>query len=121
MRQALRKCLRDARHLCRLVAVCERNRKRSRALLRNEFAAVQRHRQAIGHVAKQRCELLRARRRNESATVAHDERIAKELPETSERVAHRRLRHIQPGGSPCRAPLLEHRVQDQKQIQIKDR
>ena len=47
-----------------------------------------------------------------------DQRIAEQLAETSERVAHRRLRHMQARRRLRRALLLEHCVENEKQVQI---
>jgi hypothetical protein len=121
LRESLSKRLRDTWPLARLMAVRERDGKGARALLSHESAAIERDGQAIGDVAKQRGELIGARRGHEPAAVAYDQRIAKELPKTREGIADRRLRHVQASGGLRRASLLEYRVQDNKPIQIERR
>jgi hypothetical protein len=84
---------------------------------RGEPAPIQRHRQravtsrSIGTSSSARG------RRHQPATLAHDERITEQLAKPRERIADRRLRHVQPRGGAWRC-AFEHGMKDEEKVEV---
>jgi len=77
--------------------------------------------QVAERAREQRPERGRARSRDDAATAADDERIVERGAHARERVADGRGRHVQATRCTCDAPLLEHGVEHEEQVQIEGR
>ena len=118
-REALRERGRDARRFARLVVVGRRNRERPRALFGDERSpAIERPLEVPDRLRDNRRELLGARGGDEPSSAADDEGIAQDGAQACEGVAHSRLGHVEAPRGAGRAPLLEHGVKHDEEVQI---
>jgi hypothetical protein len=85
---------------------------------RVEAGAVDRLVEIAERAPERRRQRGRARRRDDAPPAPDQQRIVERAAQTSESVADRRRRHVQPARRAHHASLCEHRVEHQQQVQI---